>query len=156
MAEVDEESNKKFPIVEMVRNEINRLKWKQVDLVKASGVSHNAISRFLNNDGINSDNLVKILVALGFLKEGDAGHIFPGDNLIVLSGKKYPEFHSLVDCALESDKADQIVTAASAYIRGVLGLDDRISEELREIKEVLYKILDNLSGEPTQSKKKAK
>ena len=65
---MEDNSQEKNPLLELVKDKITELGWKQVDLIRHTGVSGSIISRFLKGTkGIGTKNIFLILDALGLL-----------------------------------------------------------------------------------------
>jgi hypothetical protein len=79
-----------------------------------------------------------------FLK-GDEGHIPPKDNVVFIP-RKYPEFYELLEEVIQSDRADEAISACDTYLRGIMMKESRVIQKLDEIAELLRQLLEPETG----------
>lgn len=67
----------KFLFIEIVKNEMKARGWNAAKLSNISGVSTGVLSRYFNNDGISSNNLIAVMRALGLDAPARRPHPIP-------------------------------------------------------------------------------
>jgi len=148
VSHVKRESKEKTSLVKWIEKAMKAQGWDVPELARQAKIDKTAVWRIISKGAGRADlhNINEMMRVLKLLPpEGDEGHIPPKDNVVFIP-RKYPEFYELLEEVIQSDRADEAISACDTYLRGIMMKESRVIQKLDEIAELLRQLLEPETG----------
>lgn len=158
--EVKEKEQAKNTLLHTIKVAMKRCKWRQADLVRASGVNQATISRFLNGEEERQDlgNIFRILNALDLIKS-DPDHASERQDRVYSYHPDHRKLHDDLELVLKSDNTEavSVLTDVMKGVLAMIGKETEFTKLMRQVKEYLERQESStgggISADPAPAKK---